>query len=408
MRKFLLVLSNEYQRHVLRWRFLFSLFSLPFFMVVMVVAMIISLLPELNFLPVGYVDLSGLLYDPQTLPPADENGIIELLPFRSEDEAAQALQARQIQAYYVLEADYRQTSRARLVSRKRPSSFVSKRFEDFVRDRLLSEQPEPIAARLSLPNRLQMRALIGSSRQLTLEDLPGLLAPALASLLLMLVTFSSSSYLLQAITEERANRTLEILITCTSPMQLIGGKTLGLIAVNLTQVLFWVSPLLLPLLFNARRLSALANLNLSAASLALILASSLLAFTIQAALMVAIGAAIGAHRESQALAGLLGLPIYIPLFTFPQIIDSPHSPLAIGLSYFPLTAPIALNLRAAVTTVPWQQTALSLGTLLVCALAALWLAGASWRLGMLQTGSGYGLRGLLRLIWRRSKAEQAI
>ena len=79
---------------------------------------------------------------------------------------------------------------------------------------------------------------------------------------------------------------------------------------------------------------------------------------------------------------------------------SPNSPLAIGLSLFPLTAPVTLPLRAAFTTVPIWQILTSIGLLIACALGALWIAGRAFRLGMLR----YGKRLALKEIFSRAKA----
>jgi ABC-2 type transport system permease protein len=66
--------------------------------------------------------------------------------------------------------------------------------------------------------------------------------------------------------------------------------------------------------------------------------------------------------------------------------------LAVGLSLFPLTAPITLPLRAAFTNVPAWQIGLSLGILGIGAVAAIWLAARAFRLGMLRYGK--------KLAWR--------
>ena len=59
---------------------------------------------------------------------------------------------------------------------------------------------------------------------------------------------------------------------------------------------------------------------------------------------------------------------------------------------FPLTAPITLPLRAAFTDVPAWQFITSILLLILCALGALWLAGRTFRMGMLRYGK--------RLAWR--------
>ena len=76
-----------------------------------------------------------------------------------------------------------------------------------------------------------------------------------------------------------------------------------------------------------------------------------------------------------------------------------NGPLAIGLSFFPLTAPVTLSIRTAFTSIPIWQLSLNVVVLVSFALAALWLAGRTFRLGMLRYGK--------RLSWREvfSKAN---
>ena len=45
---------------------------------------------------------------------------------------------------------------------------------------------------------------------------------------------------MQAVVEEKENRTMEVLVTSVSPVQFIGGKVLGIVAVSLTQLVAWV------------------------------------------------------------------------------------------------------------------------------------------------------------------------
>ncbi len=50
----------------------------------------------------------------------------------------------------------------------------------------------------------------------------------------------SGGYLLQAVVEEKENRTMEIVITSISPTQLMSGKVIGNLGVGLTQLLIWI------------------------------------------------------------------------------------------------------------------------------------------------------------------------
>ena len=65
MTKFLHVFWNEYTRHVLRKRFLFALFSVPFFIVFLGLVSILTVVLSTDTSPIGYVDHSGLLVSPR-------------------------------------------------------------------------------------------------------------------------------------------------------------------------------------------------------------------------------------------------------------------------------------------------------------------------------------------------------
>jgi ABC-2 type transport system permease protein len=108
--------------------------------------------------------------------------------------------------------------------------------------------------------------------------------------------------------------------------------------------------------------------------------------------MAIAGAMATDSREAQQVAGLLTLPIFIPYWFATPLLSNPYSPLAIGLSLFPLTAPVALPLRASVAQIPVWQNVLAVSLLTLFAAAALWLAARVFRMGMLQYGK--------RLEWR--------
>ena len=105
-----------------------------------------------------------------------------------------------------------------------------------------------------------------------------------------------------------------------------------------------------------------------------------------AALMAMAGATATESSEAQQIAGLFSLPIVAPYWFAGSIMTNPNGPLATGLSLFPLTAPVALPMRAIVTNVPVGQVILAVVLLVLVALLALLLAARAFRLGMLRYG----------------------
>jgi ABC-2 type transport system permease protein len=76
--------------------------------------------------------------------------------------------------------------------------------------------------------------------------------------------------------------------------------------------------------------------------------------------------------------------------------ENPNSPLSIGFSLFPFTAPLTLPLRSMLTNLPFWQIGLSIGLLFAAAAAAIWLASRAFRLGMLRYGKKLSLAEIFR------------
>jgi ABC-2 type transport system permease protein len=402
MKKFLQIMLHEYQRNVFRWRFLFALLSLPLFALCMSGVMLLSFLPELSFQPVGYVDGAGILgnIEPKEASPASGN-LLRYLAFESEMLARQALDKGKIQAYYVLQDDYRESGAARLVVSKRVSLFVRLGFSDLLRERLLAGQPEPVVQRMNSSGSIEVRTLDGSLN-IGPRNWLNYLAPFFASGLLMLAIFTTAGYMMNVIVEERENRTLEVLLTSVTPFQLIGGKTSGLILVGFTQLLLWFMPLLLLFFSSSNSLRGLDPSQHLFETLAIILASVIPVFITYAAFLSVIGAATEESGQAQMLSSILNLPFIIPILLFFVIYNNPQGSLAIALSLLPPTAPITLGIRSITGPLPPEQIALSLGVLTFIAIIAVWLSGYVWKAGW-QFGKGVRLRWLPR---RRKKLEE--
>jgi ABC-2 type transport system permease protein len=96
----------------------------------------------------------------------------------------------------------------------------------------------------------------------------------------------------------------------------------------------------------------------------------------------------------------------IPYMLAGQLILNPNGPLAIGLTFFPLTAPVALSMRLGFTQVPGWQLGVYGIVMVACALGALWLAGSTFRLGMLRYGQRLTIRELIRFALSPRKGRQ--
>lgn len=383
------VMTFEYARHVFRKRFLLALLSLPAFILVMAFVVFLLIRSEFNTSPVGYVDHSGLLSGPGAV--ENENSWVGLVRFTTEDEAEEALNLEEIQAYYVLSPDFLETRQTKLVALEEPSGLATSQFTQLVRANLLAQFPPEIIQRLSQGNQLVVQSLDGS-RQFVQGDWLGFVLPFMVGFIFLVAVFATSGYLLQAVVEEKENRTMELLVTTISPNKLMAGKIVGIIAVGWTQLLAWFGMVVLLVLVGSLFFDLPEWISFSANYLVLALLLFVPAFIMLAALMVAVGATLTDVQEAQQVTSLFTLPLFIPFWFALTLINYPNGPVAVGLSLFPFTAPITLAIRAGFAQIPTWQLLLSLSLLILFALAALWFAGRAFRLGMLRYGQ--------RIPWR--------
>lgn len=400
MKKFWLVFLHEYKRHVMRKRFVFAILSMPLFVAFMVLVGFLSVWLQFDNKPVGYIDRYQVLVDAQQVP-AKEKSLFAKVPslaFADEASAKTALESGEIQAYFTFTENYMSTGEVTMTSKEKPGANAEDDFGDFVSYNLVNGMPEPVVKRLSEGTNITVRALDGS-REMGADNWMVMLLPMLAGILFIIAVNISGGYLMQAVVEEKENRTMEILVTSVSPTQLMAGKVVGDLLVGLTQLVVWLLFLIIGLKVAPLFIPDMGTMPAIDAKYILLIAGTMLpAFVMIAAAMGAIGATATESQEAQQMAGFFTLPIVVPFWFVSQIMFKPNGPLAVGLSMFPLTAPIALPLRAGFTNIPWWQTSITIGVLVLLALFSLWLSGKIFRIGMLR----YGKKVSLKEAFRRS------
>ena len=387
MKKFWLVFWHEYKRHVARRRFIFAILSMPLFVGLMVGVGFLSVWLQYDKKPVGYVDPYNILVDAQQVP-AEEKKIfktVESIAYPDEDAAKSALEQGEIQAMFVFKEDYFSTGNVVMTTLNKTSSNAEDDFGDFVAFNLARDLPKPVFERITEGNEITIRSLDGS-REMGSNNWMVMMLPMIVGVLFIIAVNVSGGYLLQAVVEEKENRTMEILVTSISPTQLMAGKVVGNLMVGLTQLVIWIFFVIvgLNLAPNFLDMESVPALDIK---YVLLLAGTLLpAFVMIAAAMGALGATATESREAQQLAGLFTLPIVVPFWFTSQIMFNPNGALAVGMSMFPLTAPIAMPLRAGFTNIPWWQITITITVLVALAAFSLWLAGKIFRIGMLRYG----------------------
>ena len=306
--------------------------------------------------------------------------------------------AEEVQVVFVLPADYPRNLKTTIYFLEdAPSNDVWRDFDDFVRLNLVA----------GLSDTAQTRLIEGSS--ITVEDLAnkrtynedaiaGIILPFVATFLFLFSTMSASGYMLRVVAGEKENRTMEIMITSMKPWQLVGGKAVGLLSATLTQLLIYIVTAVIAINIAAPYIPELQSFAVPWNYIAVMALFFIPAYSLVAAIMIAVGAAVTDIQQGQQIAGLLSLLFTFPLFLLPVIIENTDHALVTLFTLFPTTSFLTVSLRWGLGAVPMWQLALGWLISSVSALLMGWAAARIFRVGMLRYGQPLTLKSALSAI----------
>ena len=305
---------------------------------------------------VGYVDQAGLI---ASLPADVPAGSWRAFPDQAAAQAA--LQSGELSQYYVISPDYIESGQLTLVQRTfNPlASITGLQGFEYVMDYGLTGDEARARLLVNPTARLQTQALApqpGIDRTSPLA----FWVPYAVMFLFMFSLTMSSSMMLQSVTKEKETRTAEILLLSLRPRELMLGKVLGLGVVALFQMAVWAGGSLLLMKRGQQALGVAAGLNLPLSFFVWVALYFLLGYLMYASALAAIGVLAPTAREAAQFTFIVILPLLIPLWLSSAFIEDPNGGLAVFLSLFPLTAPLAMAARLATGSVPSWQAAVGL------------------------------------------------
>jgi len=183
--------------------------------------------------------------------------------------------------------------------------------------------------------------------------------PYIVMMLFYMLIIGSSSMMLNSITNEKKNRTMEVLLTSISPGELLMGKTIALGIAGLIQSIVWLFSSYSLLSLAGRQFSLPEGFNLETSFFAWGLVFFTLGYILYSNLMAGLGALVPNPKEGSQATLIVIFPLIIPLFFSNLVISSPNALLFVLFSIFPLTAPISMISRLSATVVPNWQLVLS-------------------------------------------------
>jgi len=211
--------------------------------------------------------------------------------------------------------------------------------------------------------------------------------------------------IMSGVLEEKTTRVAEVVMSSVPTDTLLAGKVLGVGAVGLTQQILWIGTTYIllklrePIMakFGAPTVTfSLPDISLGAGLLFLLF--FLLGFIFYSSLYAAVGSSVNSESEArQAASPLLIMIVSTGVFIQPVLLN-PTGTAARVLSLIPISSPIIMPIRMAVTGVPPLEMAASLGFLAIGCVAALWLASRIYRVGLLMYGKRPTMKEMARWV----------
>jgi ABC-2 type transport system permease protein len=210
----------------------------------------------------------------------------------------------------------------------------------------------------------------------------------------------------RAVMQEKTSRTIEMLVACVRPGDLMVGKIIGVGALGLTQMTVWLMATVGIAAFRGPLLSrvgvqgaeSVALPHFGGAEVGVVLAYFLGGYFLYASLFAALGAASSSDRDAQQGQLAVLIPMIAAFMCGPVITADPRGTAATALTLFPLFSPILMPTRYMLTPIALWELASSLGVLAVTMVLTTWLGARIYRVGILMVGKRPGVMEIIRWI----------
>ncbi|MFV0407428.1 MAG: ABC transporter permease [Propioniciclava sp.] len=224
--------------------------------------------------------------------------------------------------------------------------------------------------------------------------------PGMFLVLLFMALVLLGQQMLNIATEEKENRVSEMILTTIDPAALVAGKVIGVVILGIIQGILLMTPVLAWALLPQE--SAVVGTVTSEFRLvidpATLLAAAALAFAgflLIIGLLVAIGSIMPTAQDAGGAFAALIIGAMVPIYILPLVLQTPDAPLSVGLTLFPITAPVTALGRLAVGALPFWQGALAFALVTATALVALRTGIRLFREGSVAYGQRLSLKRLL-------------
>jgi len=230
------------------------------------------------------------------------------------------------------------------------------------------------------------------------------IVPGFFLVLFYIVFLFSIGYMLTSVSDEKENRSMEMVLTYVKSRDLIMGKLLAVTLVTFTQLAFFAVLGLIALLV-ARSLGNELNLPLDIQvselvfdplTIAFALGFLVVGFLLFAGLMTTVAAISPSSKEANNFSVVFYLAPWIPFWFIMPILTDPENPVVRFLTYFPLTSPVVALVRNTIGNMSTLETAFALVVMTIFMVLSIAIAVRAFSRGALEFSQTIKLSSILK------------
>ena len=319
----------------------------------------------LNSKPMGIVDQSGLIKE---VPDWLANGT--LVKINDEATARSQTTAGNLQGFYLISSDFLETGKALVI---KPEITIASEIgssnviNEVINYNLLGADQE-LYNRFTNPVSYNFIPAKPTTDTRDTESLTTFMVPYAILMFFYGLIISSATLMLNSVSQEKENRTLEILLSSVKPLEFYVGKLLALGLAAFLQMIVWLTSGILLLRVIGQTFSLGAGAEIPLRVILVAIPYFILGYAIYGSLMAGLGALAPNLREANQSTTVILLPLIFCMLVLGNLMQDPNGPMITSLSLFPLTSVIMMPTRVAIVNVPWWQVTLSIVLLLVFAI----------------------------------------
>ena len=223
------------------------------------------------------------------------------------------------------------------------------------------------------------------------DELSSFLVPYLFLMILFMTVFMSGQLLLRSVMEERTSRTIEILLSSVTPDELMRGKILGLGALGMTQMIFYLAVGL-----SATYYKGWAAIEFS--QIPIFLIYFVTGYLFYAAIFAAMGTFFTSEQEAQQSSGVISIIAVLPIAFASYFITNPGSAFTIGSSYIPPLTPFMMIIRLGTGSVDFPEIIYTTLLMILSCWVLLKLSGKIFRTAVLLYGKKVTVKEVVKWI----------